>query len=100
MTYAEYMKETFTIKVVKALTNEKGEIYDGHAIINWEFNVVERNHTFYISDVAVIGGNRLVIINRGTFLVEPSWKDLSEYDKLGAENIKKAREEFRASREA
>lgn len=100
MTYEEYMKETFTIKVVKALTNDKGEIYDGHAIISWEFNDVERNHTFFISDVAVIGGNRLVIINRGTILVEPSWKDLSEYDKLGAENIKNARAEFLAGQEA
>ena len=100
MTYAEYMKEAFTIKVVKALTNEKGEIYDGRAIINWEFNDVERNHAFYISDVAVIGGNRLVIINRGTFLVDPSLENLSEYDKLGAKNIKNARAEFLAGQEA
>lgn len=95
----DFMTTEYTIKVVKALATADGKIYDStEGTINWEYNEVEKDNTFLISDVAVIGGNRLMVINRGTLLIDPTWQELSEYWKIGVENIERAREEFRRAR--
>ena len=71
-----------------ALTNHKGKIYglvENH-YINWKYNDIERQNTFYWSEVFVDGATTL-LVRQGQLLKNPTPEELENYFEQSKTNL-------------